>query len=178
MGVHILANKECWHLRGRRWRVSVWVQGQPNLQRSSRTARTTQRNPVSNKQISQAVVVPTFNSSTQETKADICLWVLVQPGLQSKFHNSQGYTEKPCSLQVFTSPSSPLSKDKQGIKLGALHILEKPELSSQSFHKYYEVFFSKHSRRIVTGTQNCKGSMTQCLPHVQDPGFNLWKWMK
>jgi hypothetical protein len=39
------------------------------------------------------VVVHTFNPSTQEAEGGR---FLSQPGLQSEFQDSQGYTEKPC----------------------------------------------------------------------------------
>jgi hypothetical protein len=43
----------------------------------------------------QAAVAHTFNSSNgRQRQADI--WVRGQPGLQSEFQDSQGYTEKPC----------------------------------------------------------------------------------
>ena len=38
------------------------------------------------------MVAYAFNPSTQEAE----LWVWSQPGLQSEFQDSQGYTEKPC----------------------------------------------------------------------------------
>jgi hypothetical protein len=41
------------------------------------------------------VVAHTFNPSTWEVEAGRFL-SLSQPGLQSKFQDSQGYTEKPC----------------------------------------------------------------------------------
>jgi hypothetical protein len=41
------------------------------------------------------VVVHTFNPSTREAEAGGFL-SLRQPGLQSEFQDSQGYTEKPC----------------------------------------------------------------------------------
>jgi hypothetical protein len=41
---------------------------------------------------SQVVVVHAFNPSTWEAEAEV--WG--QPGLQSEFQDSQGYTEKPC----------------------------------------------------------------------------------
>jgi hypothetical protein len=41
------------------------------------------------------VVAHTFNPSTREAEADRFL-VQGQPGLQSEFQDSQGYTEKPC----------------------------------------------------------------------------------
>jgi hypothetical protein len=48
------------------------------------------------KQASQpGVVAHTFNPSTQEAEAGGFL-VRGQPGLQSEFQDSQGYTEKPC----------------------------------------------------------------------------------
>jgi hypothetical protein len=42
------------------------------------------------------VVVRAFNSRTQKAGAAGSLWVRDQPGLQSEFQDSQGYTEKPC----------------------------------------------------------------------------------
>jgi hypothetical protein len=42
------------------------------------------------------VVVPTFNPRTQEAEADESLWIWGQSGLQSKFQDSQDYSEKPC----------------------------------------------------------------------------------
>ena len=42
------------------------------------------------------VVPPAFNPSTLEAEEDGSLRVQGQPGLQSEFQNSQGYTEKPC----------------------------------------------------------------------------------
>ena len=42
------------------------------------------------------MVVYVFNPSTWEADAGVSLFVQSQPGLQSKFQNSQGYTEKPC----------------------------------------------------------------------------------
>jgi hypothetical protein len=41
------------------------------------------------------VVAHTFNPSTWEAEAS-GFWVWGQPGLQSEFQDSQGYTEKPC----------------------------------------------------------------------------------
>jgi hypothetical protein len=42
------------------------------------------------------VVVCTFNPSTWKAEAGGSLWVPDQPGLQSKFQDSQGYIEIPC----------------------------------------------------------------------------------
>jgi hypothetical protein len=42
------------------------------------------------------VVMHTFSPITWEAEAGRSLWVQSQPGLQSEFQNSQGYTEKPC----------------------------------------------------------------------------------
>jgi hypothetical protein len=42
------------------------------------------------------MVAHTFNASTWEAEAGGSLWVGGQPGLQSEFQDSQGYTEKPC----------------------------------------------------------------------------------
>jgi hypothetical protein len=41
------------------------------------------------------VVAQTFNPSTWEAEAVRSLWVQGQPGLQSEFQDSQGYTVKP-----------------------------------------------------------------------------------
>jgi hypothetical protein len=41
------------------------------------------------------VMAHAFNPSTREAEA-ADFWVLGQPGLQSEFQDSQGYTEKPC----------------------------------------------------------------------------------
>ena len=40
------------------------------------------------------VVVHAFNPSTQEAETCGSLWVRGQPGLQSKFQDSQGYKKK------------------------------------------------------------------------------------
>ena len=42
------------------------------------------------------VVVHGFIPSTQDAKTGGSLGVQGQPGLQSEFQDSQGYTEKPC----------------------------------------------------------------------------------
>jgi hypothetical protein len=44
---------------------------------------------------SRAVVAHTFNPSTWRQRR-VDFWVQGQPGLQSEFQDSQGYTEKPC----------------------------------------------------------------------------------
>jgi hypothetical protein len=41
------------------------------------------------------MVAHTFNPSTREAEEGD-FWVQGQPGLQSEFQDSQGYTEKPC----------------------------------------------------------------------------------
>ena len=45
---------------------------------------------------SWAVVAHSFNPSTWEAEASPSLCIQGQPGLQSKFQDNQGYTEKPC----------------------------------------------------------------------------------
>jgi hypothetical protein len=47
-------------------------------------------------QTSKVVVTKPFSPSTLEAEAGGSLLVLDQHGLQSKFPDSQGYTEKPC----------------------------------------------------------------------------------
>jgi hypothetical protein len=42
-----------------------------------------------------AMVAHAFNPSTREAEV-VDFWVWGQPGLQSEFQDSQGYTEKPC----------------------------------------------------------------------------------
>ena len=63
----------------------------------------------------QAVVAHAFNPSTgRQRQADF--WVRGQPGLQSEFQDSQGYTEKPCLENIQKNKNknkkhwSPLSK--------------------------------------------------------------------
>ena len=56
-----------------------------------------------------AVVVHTFSPSTQRQSQAVG----GQPGLQSEFQDSQGYTEKPC-LEIKNKPK------KKKKKLGAL----------------------------------------------------------
>jgi hypothetical protein len=48
--------------------------------------------------VGQAVVVCAFNPSTGGSwgVGQEDFWVRGQPGLQSEFQDSQGYTEKPC----------------------------------------------------------------------------------
>jgi hypothetical protein len=46
------------------------------------------------------VVAHGFNPSTWEAKASESLCVPGQPGLQSEYQESQGYTEKPCLKQT------------------------------------------------------------------------------
>jgi hypothetical protein len=43
------------------------------------------------------VVTHAFNASTWEAEVQADFWVLGQPGLQSEFQDSQGYTENPIS---------------------------------------------------------------------------------
>jgi hypothetical protein len=45
---------------------------------------------------SQAVVAHAFNPSTPGRQRQGDFWVGGQPGLQSEFQDSQGYTDKPC----------------------------------------------------------------------------------
>jgi hypothetical protein len=49
-----------------------------------------------NDHLCQAVVAPAFNPSTWERQRQEDLRVPGQPGLQSEFQDSQGYTEKTC----------------------------------------------------------------------------------
>jgi hypothetical protein len=50
------------------------------------------------KKVSHLVVAHAFSSSAQEAEAGGSLRVQGQPGLQSEFQDSQGYTEKPLVL--------------------------------------------------------------------------------
>ena len=50
----------------------------------------------------QAVVAHTFNPITQEAEAGGSLELKVSLILQSKFQDSQGYTEKPCLKTTMT----------------------------------------------------------------------------
>jgi hypothetical protein len=105
---------------GRQRQADFWVWGQPGLHYkvSSRTARATQRNPVSttttktNKQKTQT-------TTKKETSKNLChrqrqadFWVRGQPGLQSEFQDSQGYTEKP-GLKKKKKNHSKLSPNKK-----------------------------------------------------------------
>ena len=51
-------------------------------------------NDLKRKNFRLGMVMPLF--ITQGKKRQVDLWVWDQPGLQSKFQHSQGYTEKPC----------------------------------------------------------------------------------
>jgi hypothetical protein len=42
------------------------------------------------------VMAHAFNPSTWGVEGQADFWVQGQPGLQSEFQDSQGYTEKPC----------------------------------------------------------------------------------
>jgi len=62
--------------------------------------------------INHSVVAHTFNPRTGETKAGGSLWVRGQPDLQSKFQDSQGYTDKsyleqPKHNQPTNQPTNP-----------------------------------------------------------------------
>jgi hypothetical protein len=46
------------------------------------------------------VVMYAFIPYTGEAEAGRSLWVWGQPGLQRKFQDSQGYTEKPCLKRI------------------------------------------------------------------------------
>lgn len=50
------------------------------------------------KKLILSLVVHTFNPCTWETEA-VDLWIWDQSGLQSKFQDGVGYTEKPCHKQ-------------------------------------------------------------------------------
>jgi hypothetical protein len=61
------------------------------------------------------VVAHTFNPSTREAEAGRFLsWG--QPGLQSEFQDSQGYTEKPC-LETTTTTTAAAAENKKQIKI-------------------------------------------------------------
>jgi hypothetical protein len=73
------------------------------------------------------VVAHTFNPSTREAEqADF--WVRGQPGLQSEFQDSQGYTEKPClekpKKKKKKGKKKKKKKDKTGFLCVALVVLE------------------------------------------------------
>ena len=65
-----------------------------------------------------------FNSSTQEAEAGGFL-SLGQPGLQSEFQDSQGYTDKPCLEKQKTKnkKKQQQKKTKQKSHNGILHIV-------------------------------------------------------
>ena len=51
-------------------------------------------------------MVDSFDLSTQEAEAGESLPVRGQPGLQNKFQDSQGYTEKPCLKKTNKKPTA------------------------------------------------------------------------
>jgi hypothetical protein len=55
------------------------------------------------------VVAHAFNPSTQEAEAG---GFLSQPGLQSEFQDSQGYTEKPCLKKTNKQKKQKKRKEK------------------------------------------------------------------
>ena len=59
------------------------------------------------------IVLHTFNPSTGEVEAGGSLWLWGQPGLQSEFQDSQGYTEKSClkKQNIIKQKQKPKSKD-------------------------------------------------------------------
>jgi hypothetical protein len=57
------------------------------------------RDPDSKIKVGPSMMVWVFNPSTREAEAGGFLWVRSQPGLQSEYQDSQGYTEKPCLKQ-------------------------------------------------------------------------------
>jgi hypothetical protein len=61
------------------------------------------------------VVAHNFNPSTQKAEAAAFLWVRGQPGLQSEFQDSQGYTEKPCFEKTKTKNKRTHAQIKTGI---------------------------------------------------------------
>jgi hypothetical protein len=62
---------------------------------------------------SWAVVAHAFDPSTWEAEAGELL-SSGQPGLQSEFHHSQGYTEKPCLEKQNKTNKRSYSKGKRG----------------------------------------------------------------
>ena len=96
---------------GRQRRADFWVRGQPGLQSEFQDSQgytekpclkktkqnKTKQNKTKTKKIwfELGMVVHTFNPSTWKAEAED-FWVQGQPGLQSEFQDSQGYTEKPC----------------------------------------------------------------------------------
>jgi hypothetical protein len=65
------------------------------------------------------MAVHTFNTSTREAEAGESLEVEGQPGLQSKFQNTQGYKKKPC----LKSPTSPFQKKHKNPSDGYINYL-------------------------------------------------------
>jgi hypothetical protein len=63
-------------------------------------------------------VAHAFNPSTWEVEAGGFLRVRGQPGLQSEFQDSQGYTEKPCLEKPKTKPNQTKPKQKNPKKIG------------------------------------------------------------
>jgi hypothetical protein len=63
------------------------------------------------------MVAHTFNPSTREAEAG-------QPGLQSEFQDSQGYTEKPCL-------EKPKKKEKKNKEVGWLYCLHIQEAENE-----------------------------------------------
>jgi hypothetical protein len=92
-----------------------------------------------------------FNTSTQETEAGGS-WVQGQPGLQSKFQDSQGYTEKPC-LNPYPHP-----QNSRRLVSWVFYL----------FSVYSFVLFGWDS-----GTQSCKCPVTEL--HAQ-PKFSGEGW--
>jgi hypothetical protein len=77
-------------------------------------------------------VAHAFNPNTQEAE-QVDFWVLGQPGLQSEFQDSQGYTEKPClEKQNFKKKISGW-RDGSGVKNTDCSS-EGPEFKSQQPH--------------------------------------------
>jgi hypothetical protein len=66
-------------------------------------------------------VAHAFNPSTQEAEADFVLWVRGQPGLQSEFQDSQGYTEKPCLEKTNKQKKTKQKTNKKPTKQKKLH---------------------------------------------------------
>jgi hypothetical protein len=64
------------------------------------------------------VVAHAFNPSTGGGgQRQVAFWVQGQPGLQSKFQDNQGYTEKPCLKKTKTNKKKPKKKKLVHIKM-------------------------------------------------------------